>query len=103
MCEWAEGKLNKLHVQMGHADATLIHRMLSLSKSEVDIARIKAAIQKCGRSRDDAIPQAPRLNRYQSVAPGEEIFMDIYYLLSEEKEDARNHPSIICVCAFHVL
>ena len=26
--------------------------------------------------------------------------MDIYYPLSEEKEDARNRPSIIFVCAF---
>ena len=57
-------------------------------------------IQKCGCFRADAIPQAPRLNRYQSVAPGEEIYMDIYYPLSGEKEDARNRPAILRICVF---
>ena len=78
--EWHEGKLLKLHVQMGHADSTLIHRMLTLSKQEVGLNAVRAMNQKCGCLRDDSIPQAPRLNRYRSVVPGEEIFLDIYLI-----------------------
>ena len=98
---WDGGKLQKLHVQMVRADSTLLHRMLTLSKQKVEISAIRDVIQKCGCIRADAIPQAPRSNRYHSVAPGEEIFTDLYYPMGEEKKgDARTYPAILCICAF---
>ena len=97
---WDGRKLLKLHVQMGRDDSTLLHRMLTLSKQDVDLNVIRDMIQKFGCLRADSIRQAPRLNRYHSVAPGEEIFLDIHYPMSDEKEDARNCPAILRICAF---
>lgn len=92
--EWADDRLHRLHIQLGHADVGVLKRVTDLADVKIKNEQMVRVVQECGCLVSDGIPQPPRISKYIPNHPGEVIAMDIYYPNGEQK-----NPAILCVDA----
>ena len=71
--------LLRIHKQLGHDSASTISRVCKRAERSISEAASQQTILDCGCGRTESVPQVPRTNRYQSVAPGETVFSDAIY------------------------
>ena len=93
--EMADEWFLKIHLRTGHCDATSVQKLCRAAGISFDMGRGRECIRKCDCSRDDHIPQNPKISRRVSSFPGGIIEIDITY---PKEEESQRSPALISVC-----
>ena len=89
---WDKNLIEKLHIQLGHADVGVMRRILHYAGVKVEENCLIEVVRTCGFQINTGVPQPPRITKYIATCPGEVIALDVYYPSGTQAE-----PAIICV------
>ena len=91
---WGKSRLEKFHLQLGHADVGVMKRILNYAGEKAQENSLQDVTRTCGCQVNTGIPQPPRISKYVANYPGEVIALDVFYPSGSQTE-----PAIICVDA----
>ena len=88
-------QIMKTHIHLGHAETSSLLRIFKLSGKTVSRDEVENSLAGCKCARIGNYPQNPTASKYLPEAPGQSIFLDIFY-----HETSNAFPALLIVCSF---